>query len=123
MQNFFLAQAFQLPRIFDVFDPNVELIYVSPIEIGEEVKEYSKQLLDNVKGGDKSGSEMWNRIHFVVPDSLNSFGLHNLSLSTFLKYSPMALKRIKNIIGGHPAILVPHVPLLDDLAIADQFSK
>ena len=122
MQNFLLTQAFQLPRIFDAVDPNVELIYVSPIEIQEEVKEYYKQLFNNVKGH-KSGSEMWNRIHFIVPECLNSFGHHNLSLASFLKYSPMALKQIRNIIGSHPAVLVPHVPFLDDMTIADQLSK
>lgn len=111
-----------MARLFDVADPNVEVIYVSPIQLEDEVKEYYRQLLRTAKGH-QGGQEMWDRIHFIVPECLNYFGQHKLSLSSLLQYSPMALRQVKNIIGNRPAVLVPHIPFLEDMAIADHFGK
>lgn len=108
-----------MSRVCDAIDPNVDVVYVCPIEIGDEVKDYYQQLLDMRE----KNTDVWNRVHFIVPEHLESFGHHRLSLASLLKYSPQALRQIKSIIGGHQAIIVPHVPSHEDLEVADLLGK
>ena len=86
------------------------------MELGTDIKDYYHQLL-NTK--ESNNEDVWDRVHFIVPEHLHSFGGHNLSLSSLLKHSPMAIKQIKNIIGNRPSVLIPHIPMSDDMEIAD----
>ena len=86
----------------------------------EEITEYYKGLLLSVTGREQeSDQSAWDRVHFVVPEHLESFGHHNLSLSSLLKYSPRALGHIKRLVGDREAYIVPHVSDRDDLEVAD----
>lgn len=67
----------------------------------------------------KQMQEGWDRVHFVTPEHLQSFGYHNLSLSSLLKYSPKAIKHIKRLVGDRQAYIVPHIPDRDDLDVSD----
>ncbi|CAF4357778.1 unnamed protein product, partial [Rotaria sordida] len=59
------------------------------------------------------------RFMIVVPEALHSFPMHNMCLATLLKYSPRALKRIKNLIKGRDAYIVTGVSHVDDLYISE----
>lgn len=62
---------------------------------------------------------MSTRYKIVIPEALESFPTHNMTLSTLLKYSPKALRRISNLIKGREAYIVPGIMNQDDVHIAD----
>ena len=125
MSHFPVSQNLQLTRICDALDPNVEVIYVCPIEVEEELRDYYQQLLDDrvrKSAGGQSHGAAWDRVHFVTPEHLISFGHHKLSLSSLLKYSPRAIRQIRSLVGERDAYIVPHVTCQDDLEISDRLS-
>ena len=124
--HFPISQNLQLPRICDVLDPNVTVIYVCPMEMHEEILDYYEGLLgpgtisrSKEQESDLGVGKAWDRVHFVTPEHLESFGHHNLSLSSLLKYSPKAIKHIKRLVGEREAYIIPHVPDQDDLDVSN----
>lgn len=117
--HFSITQNFQMGRVCDVLDPNVTVIYVCPIELhGDEIFEYYEGLV----GPDmiaKQTLEGWDRVFFVTPEYLDSFGHHHLPLSSLLKYSTKAVKHIKRLVGGRQAYIMPHIPDRDDLDVSN----
>lgn len=125
MSHFPVSQNLQLTRICDALDPNVEAIYVCPIEVEEELRDYYHELLDDrvrKSAGGRSHGAASDRVHFVTPEHLSSFGHHKLSLSSLLKYSPRAIKQIRSLVGERDAYIVPHVTCQDDLEISDRLN-
>ncbi|XP_054588993.1 IQ motif-containing protein H isoform X2 [Nothobranchius furzeri] len=126
LRRFDILQNIQIGRIFDVRDENVEVIYICPLRLGEDVLQYYNSLLtcdETVEGADTSTTQAspGNR-HFVIltPEAVDHFPTHNMCLSTLLKYSPRTLRRIKNLIQGKQAYIVGGVGHMDDLAVADE---
>ncbi|CAF0827492.1 unnamed protein product [Adineta ricciae] len=118
----------QIGRLCELDDPNVDVIYVSPMPINEEFLQYYNKLI-NLRSTIQQDSEqivpptaadyICDRYMIVVPEALHSFPTHNMCLATLLKYSPKALKRIRNLIKGREAYMVTGVSHCDDLYIAD----
>lgn len=123
INDFSIRQNTQMARLCDIRDKNVDVIFVSPVPIHDETEQYYSKLL-GLKNAVDSGevedqSSMAERYHIITPEAINSFQGHRFCLSSCLKYSPRALRRIKTLIKGREAYIVTGVPHKDDLAVAD----
>ncbi|WAQ98912.1 IQCH-like protein [Mya arenaria] len=104
-------------------DPNVDVIFISPVPLSEETLQYYSKLL-GLKSAIDSGNvedqgEFAERYKIIVPEAIKSFPTHRMCLSTLLKYSPQTMLRIKNLIRGREAYMMTNVPHVDDLDIAN----
>ncbi|OAF68102.1 IQ domain-containing protein H [Intoshia linei] len=136
-----IIQNFQIGRICDIMDPNVEVIYISPVSLNAEVEEYYKKfiLLDNYYRHNttenfenipkdfeldqlnfKTENGALSRFKIIVPDYINSFPNHNLSLSTLLKYSSQSMRQLKTLILNKKAYIVNSYTSFDDIIIANE---
>ena len=91
----------QLNRIINLFDPNVEIIYVSPCELNNDILSYYFSIMstlgvDNVK----------ERFHVIVPDQAKSYPAH-YSISQLLLLSPKTVNQIKKMIKDKEAYIIP----------------
>ena len=82
----------QITRIFSVKDPKVDVIYVAPFTLTNEVYDYYRTILEL---GELENPE--ERFHVVIPENYVKFHEH-MSLTQTLLYSPKAINRIKEII-------------------------
>lgn len=121
-----ILQNLQMARLCDIADPMVDVIYISPVELNDEVYQYYSKLLgmkakrlEKSGTGDEEEDDIENRYKIVVPDAVDRFPTHNMCLSSILKYSPRTVKRIKNLIKGREAYIVPGVLHKDDIYLAD----
>jgi len=62
-----------------------------------------------------------SRVHFVVPENIDRFPNH-FSLAQVLLYSPRVMKRIKSMIKGKQAYMVPGVVSSDDIKLSIAFN-
>jgi hypothetical protein len=77
-----------------VKDPNVDIIYVCPFPLTNEIYNYYLKILELVEIENPD-----RRFTIVVPENYICFKPH-LSLTCALLYSPLALNQIKEIIAG-----------------------
>jgi hypothetical protein len=101
MEKFMQRENAQISRIFAIKDPNVDVIYVSPFTLTSDVYKYYLKILEIVEIENPT-----SRFHIVVPENYVKFSNH-MSLTQCLIYSPKALKRIKSLIKGKQAYIVP----------------
>ncbi|KAM4618235.1 IQ motif-containing protein H [Polymixia lowei] len=126
LKGFDILQNIQISRLCDVRDENVEVIYVSPLHLGNDINHYYTSLLklhgatEVGDAGPAQSSNCLKRFTILTPEALEYFPTHNMCLSTLLKYSPRTLQRIKNLIQGKQAYIVGGVAHVDDLAVADE---
>ncbi|XP_057308463.1 IQ domain-containing protein H-like isoform X1 [Hydractinia symbiolongicarpus] len=121
LHNISTLQNNQIGRICDVIDPDTEVIYVCPIQISEELQDYYLKLLhvvSNATGQDYNALK--ERLKIITPNHFDKFPQHNLSLSTLLKYSTKTILRIKGLIKGKQAYIVPGMMNADDLFVSEQ---
>ncbi|KAJ4455181.1 putative IQ motif; EF-hand binding site [Paratrimastix pyriformis] len=90
-------------RICDLIDPLVDVIYVAPFPIEEEVLAYYRRMLEGA-----GVTNIDTRLRIVVPENYKRFPDH-FSLAATLWYSPKTLKRMAGYILGREAILVPGI--------------
>uniref|UniRef100_H2YZR9 IQCH-like ATP-grasp domain-containing protein n=1 Tax=Ciona savignyi TaxID=51511 RepID=H2YZR9_CIOSA len=116
----------QMARLCDLLDPNVDVIYVSPVQVLDELQQYYCKLL-GLKGAVEEGDpekvgDLSSRFTIVTPEALNKFPTHHMCLASHLKYSPCAISRIKKLIAGRDAYYVPGVIHKDDVSVADSLN-
>lgn len=85
----------------------LEIIYVSPFSLPKEIISYFYKIfelgeLQNFK----------DRIHFIWPENAGKFP-SSCPTCRLLYYSPLALNRIKELIAGREAYIVPGVASLE----------
>ncbi|XP_075714446.1 IQ domain-containing protein H [Rhinoderma darwinii] len=118
-----IQQNLQIGRLCDIADPNVDVIYISPVKLDEETEQYYRKLLGLraavLSGNPLDATELHDRFTILTPEAVNRFPNHHMCLSTLLKYSPKTLQRIRNLTQGRETYVVGRVPHSDDLAVAD----
>ena len=112
MEKFIQRENLQISRLFLLKDPNVNIIYISPFTFTNDILGYYMKILQI---GDIE--EASTRLHIVVPENAHKFPSH-LSLTQCLLYSPKSMKRIKNLIRGKQAYLVPGRVNTDDIKLS-----
>ncbi|KAL1514674.1 hypothetical protein AB1Y20_003762 [Prymnesium parvum] len=110
--NLDARQNVQLPRLCSVREPGVDVIYVSPFPLNDDVAHYFAKVLEI--GGVE---EPTKRYKVVVPENYHRFPSH-FSLTTCLLYSPRALRRILNYCRGKPTYIEPNVVGPEELRLA-----
>ncbi|XP_042266793.1 IQ motif-containing protein H isoform X1 [Thunnus maccoyii] len=124
MKGLDVLQNIQIGRLCDIRDQNVDVIYVCPQHLGEDVLHYYTSLLkcDGATEGAETRAiqAFMRRFIILTPEAVDYFPTHNMCLSTLLKYSPRTLKRIKYLIQGKQAYIVGGAAHVDDLAVADE---
>ena len=89
MNNMHALQNTLLPVLYKLIDPDVSIVYVSPIAVSNADSVYHERLLALL-----GISTFPKRLHFVVPELINILPLH-IPLSMALWCSTHALRRIK----------------------------
>lgn len=112
IHNLATFQNRQLTRLTDLSDPDVDVVYVVPAPLPEEVRDYYMKLL-SVGGCENTAP----RLRFICPENYNRLP-STLSLATQLLYSPRALKRIMIFIGDRPAYIIPNAVGADDIRVS-----
>ena len=93
----------QLNRIVNLFDSNVEIIYISPHELNQDIIVYYTSIMETF-GVEKPRE----RFHIVIPDSYKDYPPH-FSVSELLLLSPKTIRNIKKHIENEKkeAFIVP----------------
>jgi len=101
--KFFLKECLQLNRLIRLVDPNIEIIYILPCQIPDEILTYYFSLLESI--GIKN---IEDRLHLIVPEASEYFP-NNYSLSKLLYLSPKTIDQIKTLISDRYAYIVPGI--------------
>ena len=106
---YYSKQNGQLMRVFTLVDPNLSIIYVSPIPLHSDIVEYYYSVLKLCEIPDSR-----NRLTFIVPNhgiSLNSM----YSTSKLLFLASSTINELKEMIKEKVAYIVPNEVSDDDI--------
>eukprot|EP00742_Colponemidia_sp_Colp-10_P007009 GILJ01007522.1.p1 GENE.GILJ01007522.1~~GILJ01007522.1.p1 ORF type:complete len:1129 (-),score=134.43 GILJ01007522.1:199-3585(-) len=114
MENFISRQNGQIGRLFSAADPSVEVVYVCPFTINQDVINYYYGILDIGRASDAK-----SRITLITPESTGSYPSH-FSLASLVQYAPRCIKRIKSFCAGREAYIVPGYVGADEIKLSVQ---
>ena len=105
IDKYTMKESLQLNRLIRLVDPNIEIIYILPFHISDDILNYNFAILENM--GIK---DIENRLHLIVPEA-TEYIPSNYSLSKLLYLSPNTIKEIKEIIKNKnkKAYIVPGI--------------
>ena len=101
IDKFSLKEALQLNRLIRLVDPNIEIIYILPFHLNDEILTYYISLLENL-----GVKKIEDRLHFLVPEAVESFPF-NYNLSKLIYFSPKLIKEIKLLTKYKEAYIIP----------------
>jgi hypothetical protein len=91
--------------LYQLFDPQVHILYVSPVHLSKEEIRYHENFLSD--SGIHVCTDGIRRLNFIVPEMIDRLPLH-LSISQLLWCSSQALKKIRTFVKQIPnAVIVP----------------
>ena len=101
IDKFILKESLQLNRLIRLIDPNLEIIYILPFHLSEEIVSYYYTTLkavgiDNIE----------KRVHFLIPESCEFFP-NNFCLSKLLYLSPKTLNQINILTRNKYSYIIP----------------
>ncbi len=91
----------ELNRIINLIDENVEIIYISPHQLNQDIITYYASILTTL-----DVQNIKERFHIIIPDSVDEYVPH-YSISELLLLSPYTLNYIKKYVGDKYAYIVP----------------
>lgn len=89
MENILALQNIHVSCLYQLADPDVHIVYITPINFGTSEIHYHNKLLDLM-----GVSTLPKRLHFIYPEQLDNLPQH-LSLAQILLCSPIALRKIR----------------------------
>ena len=98
-----MKENLQLNRLIRLVDPKVEIIYIIPYELSEEILSYYYSILENI-----GITNLEKRVHFLVPESTEFLPL-NYSLSKLLFFSHRTLMEITKLVYGKKCYIIPGI--------------
>lgn len=111
MDSYQALQASQIGRIFRLMDPKRDVIFVAPKMLHEDVLDYYSKIMQFRGVRNPPG-----RFQVVVPEHM---GLTDrLSLSQGLLCSPKALRRLRRLVSGRQAYIVPEAVTHTELKLS-----
>lgn len=85
---------------------------MTPFQMTTEVLGYYMKILEI---GEVNSPQ--SRLHIVVPNNVSKFPPH-FCLAQILLYSPKTLQKIKSLIQGKQAYIVPGITSIDDIKLS-----
>ena len=98
-----MKESLQLSRLINLRNPNIEIIYIIPYELPEEIISYYFSILEKI--GIKNINQ---RVTFLIPDATEYLPL-NYSLSKLLFFSKKTLQKIKNLVKNKKSYIIPGI--------------
>jgi len=113
MGSFQALQTAQLGRIFRLSDPKRDIVFVAPKFLHEDILQYYSSIMQFRGVKNPPG-----RFQVVVPE--NTDLAPNMSLSQALLCSPKALRRVRKLVAGRQACVVPDTVTAAELRLCGQ---
>ena len=98
-----MKETLQISRLIRLIDPKVEIIYIIPYNLPEEIISFYYSILENI-----GITNLEKRVHFFVPNSTEFLPL-NYSLSKLLFLSQKTINEIKKLVYNKKCYIIPGI--------------